>query len=193
VKADGTGGKAAGRARTRLGEMGKELERDLAEQEEVREPAHPATAEEVEEGTPVLVSRLGWKGTALGKPGPNGKVAVAVGSLRVEVPVESLELREADAEPRERGPATVKLPEGIAASELDLRGRTVEEAIREVDRTLDGVLLAGGTWLRIIHGKGTGALRGAVTEQLEKDERVKSFRLGEPAEGGSGVTIAVLK
>ena len=62
-----------------------------------------------------------------------------------------------------------------------------------MDRTLDGVLLAGGTWLRIIHGKGTGALRGAVTEQLEKDERVKSFRLGEPAEGGSGVTIAVLK
>jgi DNA mismatch repair protein MutS2 len=146
----------------------------------------------VREGTPVLVSRLGWKGTALGKPGPNGKVAVTVGSLRVEVPLDALELRDADDATRERGLA-IKLPEGIAASELDLRGRTVEEALREVDRTLDGVLLAGGTWLRIIHGKGTGALRGAVTEQLEKDERVKSFRLGEPAEGGSGVTIAVLK
>jgi DNA mismatch repair protein MutS2 len=192
VKADGTGGKASGRARTRLGEMGKELERDLA-QEEVRAPARPAAPDEIEEGTPVLVSRLGWKGTALGKPGPNGKVAVTVGSLRVEVPVEALELREEESAPRGPAASSVKHPEGIAASELDLRGRTVEEAIREVDRTLDGVLLAGGTWLRIIHGKGTGALRGAVTEQLEKDERVKSFRLGEPAEGGSGVTIAVLK
>jgi len=193
VRVDGADGKAAGRARTRLGEMGKELDRGLAPHE-VAAPARPARPEEVHDGTPVRIPSLGWKGTALGAPGPNGKVSVAVGSLRVEMPVESLEIREGGDEPRrERTGAVVKRPEGIVATELDLRGRTVEEALREVDRTLDGVVLAGGTWLRIIHGKGTGALRGAITEQLESDERVKSFRLGEPAEGGSGVTIAVLK
>jgi DNA mismatch repair protein MutS2 len=194
VKADGVSGKASGRARTRLGEMGKELDRGLVAEEAFAEPAHPARPDEVRDGTPVLISRMGWKGTALGEPGANGKVSVAVGSLRVEVPVEALQVRDGGTEkPRERAPSVVKRPEGIATSELDLRGRTVEEAVQEVDRTLDGVVLAGGTWLRIIHGKGTGALRSAITEQLENDERVKSFRLGEPAEGGSGVTIAVLK
>ena len=77
-------------------------------------------------------------------------------------------------------------------SEIDLRGRTVDEAVAEVDRTLDGLIVAGGVSLRIVHGKGTGALRTAIGEHLNLDERVKSFRLGEPNEGGAGVTIAVL-
>jgi DNA mismatch repair protein MutS2 len=87
----------------------------------------------------------------------------------------------------------VAAPEKEIPLELDLRGRSVEEAVEEVDRTLDGLVLTGGTWLRIIHGKGTGALRGAITKQLGEDARVRSFRLGEPGEGGSGVTIATLK
>jgi DNA mismatch repair protein MutS2 len=135
---------------------------------------------------------MGWKGTALGPPAANGKVAVSVGSLRVEVPVSALELRPAER-PRRARAAVAERPEGEAKTEIDLRGRTVEEALEEVDRTLDGLVVSGGTWLRIIHGKGTGALRNAITEQLREDGRVKEFRMGEPGEGGTGVTIAVLK
>jgi DNA mismatch repair protein MutS2 len=207
VKADGTEGRASGRARTRLGEMARSFDRQLgsAKADESR-PARPARPEEIRSGVPVRIPGMGWKGTALGEPGSNGKVAVSVGSLRVEVPVDALEVLSGSpgnghAAAAARGgkaaaarqPALVSGPEGTTTTELDLRGRTVEEAVDEVDRTLDGLVISGGSWLRIIHGKGTGALRSAVTEQLEGDPRVKSFRLGEPAEGGSGVTIAVLK
>ncbi|NNE43940.1 MAG: endonuclease MutS2, partial [Gemmatimonadetes bacterium] len=198
VKSDGTGGRAAGRARTRLGEMGNELQRGLAEETHTaRAPVQPATPEQVTEGTPVFIPSMGWKGTALGAPGSSGKVAVSVGALRVEVPVDSLELRgdpaPAKSAPRPKAPAVAARPEGESRTEIDLRGRTVEEAVDEVDRVLDGLVVAGGTWLRIIHGKGTGALRTAIGEQLGTDTRIKSFRSGEPAEGGTGVTIAVLK
>ncbi|MGQ0721955.1 MAG: endonuclease MutS2 [Candidatus Eiseniibacteriota bacterium] len=196
VKEDGRGGRAAGRARTRLGEMGNELRREIAgEDRAAREPVRPARAEDVSEGTPVVIPAMGWKGTALGAPGSNGKVAVAVGSLRVEVPVASLEIRSTPPAERNarRQPVATGRPEGNARIEIDLRGRTVDEAVDEVDRALDGLVVSGGTWLRIIHGKGTGALRAAVSEQLEKDSRVREFRAGEPGEGGTGVTIAVLK
>jgi DNA mismatch repair protein MutS2 len=195
VRHDGAEGRAAGRARTRLGEMGNELarglERDSAERSR---PARPATPEEVQEGTPVSIPMMGWKGTALGPPGSNGKVAVSVGSLRVEVPVESLEIRNGVAkEKKSSRPALAERPEGTTRTELDLRGRTVEEALEEMERTLDGMVISGGTWIRVIHGKGTGALRAAVTGALQEDPRVKEFRQGEPGEGGTGVTVVVLK
>ena len=90
-------------------------------------------------------------------------------------------------------PVLVEGPAGTQSLEVDLRGLTVEEALAQVDQTIDGLIVSGGSWIRIIHGKGTGALRTAITEQLQDDSRVKSFRLGEPGEGGSGVTIAVLR
>jgi DNA mismatch repair protein MutS2 len=195
VRHDGAEGRAAGRARTRLGEMGNELARRLeAEAAERGRPARPAHPDEVVEGTPVAIPMMGWKGTALGPPGSNGKVAVSVGSLRVEVPVESLEIRNGvSAEKRGKRPAVIDRPEGTTRTELDLRGRTVEEALAEMERTLDGLVISGGTWIRVIHGKGTGALRAAVTGALQEDPRVKEFRAGEPGEGGSGVTVVVLK
>jgi DNA mismatch repair protein MutS2 len=79
-----------------------------------------------------------------------------------------------------------------AKTEVHLRGLTVEEAVDELDRSLDRLVIAGGTWLRVVHGKGTGALRGAVQERLQGDPRVKSFRSGEMGEGGTGVTVVTL-
>jgi DNA mismatch repair protein MutS2 len=197
VKADGAGGRAAGRARTRLGEMGKQFDRQLgAAAAEEGQPAHPARLEELVEGAHVRIPSMNWKGTVLAPPSSNGKVPVSVGALRVEVPATSLELISGggtNGKPKVKRPALTGGPEGVAKTELDLRGRTVEEAVDEVDRTLDGLVVSGGTWLRIIHGKGTGALRTAVTAHLEDDPRVKSFRLGEPAEGGTGVTLVELK
>jgi DNA mismatch repair protein MutS2 len=196
VRQEGRAAHATGRARARLGSLGSTLDRELSDTaSRAREPAQPARPEEIGPGTPVAIPMLGWKGTALGAPGSNGKVLVAVGSFRLDLPVASLEIRSATPAERRglpKGPVVVDLPERDVKFEIDLRGRTVEEALEEVDRTLDGLVVQGASWLRIIHGKGTGALRNAITERLKGDGRVKSFRMGEPAEGGGGVTIAVL-
>ncbi|HET9886530.1 MAG TPA: endonuclease MutS2 [bacterium] len=190
------GGKAWGRARSRIGEMGRNVERELIVEERSREAAHPANPAEIRQGTLVAIPLLGWKGNALGPPGSNGKVLVAVGSFRLELPVTSLEIRTPSPGERRAAAPSHAMADDSASSaakfEIDLRGRTVEEALDEVDRTLDGLVVRGGNWLRIIHGKGTGALRNAITERLKGDQRVKTFRMGEPAEGGGGVTIAVL-
>lgn len=76
--------------------------------------------------------------------------------------------------------------------ELDLRGYSVEDATTSVDKYLDDAFLSSLEQVRIIHGKGTGALREAIQEQLAAHPHVKSFRLGDPSEGGSGVTAVVL-
>jgi DNA mismatch repair protein MutS2 len=77
-----------------------------------------------------------------------------------------------------------------ASSDIDLRGRNGDEAEAELILALDGAIAGDLPWLRIIHGKGTGALRARVAEVLQLDPRVKSFRLASPQQGGSGVTIA---
>ena len=77
--------------------------------------------------------------------------------------------------------------------EIDLRGMTGDEAWIEIDRYLDSAGLAGLSSVRLIHGKGTGALRAAVRSSLRDDPRVASFRSGQQGEGDTGVTVVELK
>jgi DNA mismatch repair protein MutS2 len=101
---------------------------------------------------------------------------------------------------RERGQQpTVQVQSGGAqpkppspGMELDLRGLTVNDMLIELDRYLDTAYLAGLPFVRIIHGKGTGALRQAVREELRGHPLVGEFRTGENSEGGEGVTVAKL-
>ncbi len=88
-------------------------------------------------------------------------------------------------------PRTVAQPEPPpAASEIDLRGMTADEAEAAVVVAIDAAVVEDLPALRIIHGKGTGALRERVAVVLRRDRRVRGFRLAPPVEGGSGVTIA---
>ena len=77
--------------------------------------------------------------------------------------------------------------------EIHLRGMRAEQALIDVDKYIDDAMAAGMQQLRIIHGKGTGALRQVVWELLKNHPGVRSYRLGEPAEGGSGATIVTMK
>jgi len=92
--------------------------------------------------------------------------------------------------PEARRPAPYVGPTPDPSVEVDLRGLRVEEVELELVRALDAAVLGDLTELRIIHGKGTGAVRARVTELLRMDGRVREFRLGHPGEGGSGVTVA---
>ena len=77
--------------------------------------------------------------------------------------------------------------------EINLLGKTVDEAIAELDKYLDDAYLAHLSSVRIVHGKGTGALRSGIHQYLRRQKHVKSFRLGAFGEGDSGVTIAEIK
>jgi DNA mismatch repair protein MutS2 len=79
-----------------------------------------------------------------------------------------------------------------ARMEVDLRGLRVEEGIMELDRQLDAAALNGMPFVRIIHGKGTGAMKKAVREALQNNPHVKRFEGGKDGEGGDGVTVAFM-
>lgn len=85
------------------------------------------------------------------------------------------------------------LKSALIHPEIDLRGMMTDEGVHALDKYLDDAFLAGLSSVRIIHGKGTGALRSAVTQYLKKSPHVESFRLGTPGEGDAGVSVAFLK
>jgi len=118
------------------------------------------------------------------------RALVEAGAMRLEIPVSDLEpVSEPHAEKKSRGGWSGPAPER-ALVEVDLRGMRVEEMERELTRALDQAILGDLGELRIIHGKGTGALRQRASEILDGDPRVREFRMGKPGEGGAGVTIA---
>jgi DNA mismatch repair protein MutS2 len=143
---------------------------------------------------PIAVNDAVEVGTLGGKIGRvmdvRGKDAVvAVGSMKLTVPVKTLRRTERPAE------AAVSYigdaPEVEAKTEINLLGLRADEAENEVLQAIDSAIRADLKSLRIIHGKGTGALRQIVDEMLRKDTRVREFRMGAWNEGGAGVTIAV--
>jgi len=121
----------------------------------------------------------------------DGDAVVAVGGVKMTLPQTALR-RTLKQEPRVREtvPMMGDLPEESVAREIDLRGQRVGDIDDVVMQALDAAVRADLKAIRIIHGKGTGALRARVAEMLRKDTRVKSFRLGAWNEGGTGVTVA---
>ena len=119
---------------------------------------------------------------------------VAVGAMKLTVPVRSLgRARGAARTPTESVTVRGELPEEELRSEIDLRGLRVDEMETELLHALDGAVRGDLRTVRIIHGKGTGALRERVAELLRGDPRVREFRLGAWNEGGAGVTVAELR
>jgi DNA mismatch repair protein MutS2 len=122
------------------------------------------------------------------------EAVVAVGVMKLAVPLGSLRPTGAESVAPEVAVAVRgDLPEVHVASEIDLRGMRVGEIDDIVMHAVDAAIRADLKSLRIIHGKGTGALRERVTEMLRKESRVTSFRLGAWNEGGAGVTVVELK
>ena len=136
------------------------------------------------------------EGEVLELPDKNGDFKAKAGILRTKVNTKRIRLLEKHL-PKisaKTAKTSVKKPSvSNFKQEIDLRGRTGEEAWYELDKYLDDALMAGLHSVRIIHGKGTGALRKFIQEELRRDRRINSYRNGEFGEGDFGVTVAELK
>ena len=186
---------AAREARRRMEQLaaaeGKALA-DLDEQHAVQEAKVASGSTEIAEGDFVSVATLGDR-TARVVELRDGDAIVAFGSVKMTVPRSALTSARAP-EGAERIHVTIRgdIPEIEARSEIDLRGLRAAEIEDVVMQAVDSAVRADLKSLRIIHGKGTGALRERVAEMLRKESRVSSFRLGAWNEGGAGVTVAEL-
>ena len=150
-------------------------------------------------GDSVKVISMNLKGTVHSLPNARGDLYVQMGILRSLVNINDLILLEEDAAPgtkkfQKTSAGKIKMSKSASVStEINLIGKTTDEAIPLLDKYLDDAYLAHLPSVRIVHGKGTGALRNAVQAHLKRLKYVKSFHLGEFGEGDAGVTIAEFK
>lgn len=188
-------------------EMEKERERlrkkmDAARSgmaEEAAKPHRQHKPSDFKLGESVKVLSMNLNGTVNSLPDAKGNVTVQMGILRSQVHISDLEIIEEkpaylQKKARQTGKGKVKMGKALSVStEINLLGKTVDEAIAELDKYLDDASLAHLSSVRIVHGKGTGALRSGIHTYLKRQKHVKSYRLGAFGEGDAGVTIAELK
>lgn len=146
-------------------------------------------------GDSVKILSMNLKGTVHTLPDAKGNLFVQAGILRYQTNIRDLILVNDDATPAVHNTKTsagkLKMSKSLSVSpEINLIGKTVDEALMELDKYLDDAYLAHLKSVRIVHGKGTGALRKAVQGHLKRQKYVKAFHLGEFGEGDAGVTIA---
>lgn len=146
-------------------------------------------------GDSVKILSMNLKGTVHTLPDVKGNLFVQAGILRYQTNIRDLILVNDDATPAvhntKTGAGKLKMSKSLSVSpEINLIGKTVDEALMELDKYLDDAYLAHLKSVRIVHGKGTGALRKAVQGHLKRQKYVKAFHLGEFGEGDAGVTIA---
>jgi len=155
------------------------------------EPATPTALHDIEVGAPVLVDGVTEPGTLLGID-DRGIAEVASGPLRLRVPRSALRPAPRQAEPIRSTRTVVQGAAQNVPLQLDLRGARAEEALSELDRYLNNAAVAGYDRVRVVHGKGTGALRNAVREALAAHPLVREQAPAAANEGGDGATIVRL-
>ena len=149
-------------------------------------------------GESVKVLSMTLTGTIGSLPDARGNVTVQMGILRSQVNISDLEIIEevspyAPKRMNRTAKSKIKMSKSLSVSpEINLLGKTVDEAVAELDKYLDDALLSHLNSVRVVHGKGTGALRKGIHEYLRRQKHVKSYRLAEFGEGDAGVTIVEL-
>ncbi len=152
----------------------------------------------LKKGDMVKILSMGLKGTVSTLPDARGGLFVQCGIIRTQTNVKDLVLIEENeiSAPKlqHSGTGKLKMSKSLSvSSQIDLLGKTVDEAIPLLDKYLDDAYLAHMPSVRVVHGKGTGALRNAVHNHLKRLKYVKEYRLGEYGEGDAGVTIVTFR
>lgn len=152
--------------------------------------------EDFKVGDPVFVTTLSLKGTVKSPANKNGDIIVQMGFLSSTVNYKNLELLDAKKEnPQENKPKDrYSINKAATISpEINLLGSTVDEAVARLEKYLDDAMIAGLSSVRVVHGKGTGALRKGIHEYLRRQKFIKSYKLAEFGEGDAGVTIVTFR
>ncbi len=194
----------AGRVREGLEEARRavraELRRNADEVNPVeeRKNARYVLPRPLRKGDRVYIVNIDKEGVVLEPPDRSGTVLVQAGILKTRTKLQNLQLIEQEAQVIRDGSAAPASGYRLQVNrdfrdEIDLRGLLGDEGWQEVDKYLDEAIVAGFTKVRLIHGKGTGALKNAIWQHLKKDRRVASYRLGQYGEGDGGVTVVELK
>lgn len=196
-----------GKASISASEMEKERERirkQLSKTEnknrlEKKKPSKAYKASDFHLGDSVKVLSMNLTGTVNSLPDAKGNLFVQMGILRSQVNISDLELIEEPLtvtakQMRKTSSGKMKMGKSMHVSpEINLLGKTVDEAVAELDKYLDDAYIAHLSPVRIVHGKGTGALRNGIHQYLRRQKHIKSFRLGAFGEGDAGVTIVEFK
>ena len=184
--------------RTKIRNRMSETEKKLSNGKKAAAPNHKVP-KNLRVGDSVKVLSMNLKGTVHTLPNAKGELYVQMGILRSLVNVNDLVLSEEDTSPASKkfsktGAGKIKMAKSASVStEINLIGKTTDEAIALLDKYLDDAYIAHLPSVRIVHGKGTGALRNAVQSHLKRCKIVKSYHLGEFGECDAGVTIAEFK
>lgn len=184
--------------RNRLREKMSGVEKNLVLKND-KKPSKELKAKDLHIGDSVKVLSMNLKGTVSTLPNAKGDLFVQMGILRSQVNIKDLELiadTDTASVSAKRGSNSSKIRMSKSSSvstEINLLGKTTDEAINELDKYLDDAYISHMPSVRVVHGKGTGALRKAVHNYLRKQKHVDSFRLGEFGEGDAGVTIVTFK
>lgn len=150
-------------------------------------------------GESVRVLSMNLTGTIHSLPDARGNVTVQMGILSSQVHISDLEIIEeqnpfSNSRRKHTGGGKIKMGKSLTVSpEINLLGKTVDEAVSELDKYLDDAILSHLNSVRVVHGKGTGALRKGIHEYLRRQKHVKSYHLAEYGEGDAGVTIVEFK
>ena len=164
-----------------------------------QKPKKEHKASDFKLGESVRVLSMNLTGTIHSLPDARGNVAVQMGILSSQVHISDLEIIEeqnpfSGSRKKHTGGGRIKMGKSLSVSpEINLLGRTVDEAVSELDKYLDDAILSHLNTVRVVHGKGTGALRKGIHEFLRRQKHVKSYHLAEYGEGDAGVTIVELK
>lgn len=166
---------------------------------EAQKPHKVHKPSDFKRGESVRVLSMNLNGTVVSLPDAKGNVTVQMGILRSQVNISDLEIIEdspsySAKQIHKTSKGKMKMGKSLSVSpEINLLGKTVDEGIAELDKYLDDAALAHLSSVRVVHGKGTGALRNGIHTYLRRQKHVKSFRLGSFGEGDAGVTIVELK
>ena len=189
---------AVEKERQNLRKRMSKAETGMSAKSAVKKPKKELTAKDISLGDSVKVLSMNLKGTISSRPDNKGFLFVQMGIIRSKVHISDLELideTEITTPTLQRtGAGKIRMSKSASVStEINLLGKTVDEAIAELDKYLDDAYIAHLKTVRIVHGKGTGALRKGVHNYLKRQKHVESFRLGEFGEGDAGVTIVEFK
>ena len=165
---------------------------------EIRKNENYVLPRPLRRGDEVIIVSLGKKAVVLEEPDRSGKVSVQAGIIKTKVDISDLRLHEQEVKVISDGKKSAAGSYKMAVNrdfrdEIDLRGMLGDQAIAAVDKYFDEALLANFRTVRLIHGKGTGALKKHIWDWLKGDRRVKTFRIGQFGEGDGGVTVVELK